>query len=126
MEWKNYLEITHDHDLLNRYLLNTNENLGSNNLYINTDNNIFNDFKKYLPNYQMNNFQEENNDKNNYFNLLNDSNISNSDFYNLDEKSYLSPINQEENDEKKVDKLSSESFNNGNKEIGRASCRERV
>ena len=119
MEWKNYLEITHDHDLLNRHLLNTNENLGSNNLYINTDNNIFNDFKKYLPNYQMNNFQEENNDKNNYFNLLNDSNISNSDFYNLDENNYLSPINQDENDEKKVDKLSSESFNNGNKDMNK-------
>ena len=114
MEWNNYLELEHNPDLYNKYLLNLNENLDSNYSY-NNNNNNFNYYKKYIPNYKMENFQEENNNNINYFNIINNIQNPISELYNLDENSYLSPINYEESEEKKMNKLS-ESFNNENKE----------
>ena len=115
MEWENYLEFEQNQDLYKKNLLNMNENLGLNYPYINNDNN-FNYFKKYLPNYPTGNYQEENANKIDYFNLLNNIQNQNSESYNLDYKNYLSPINYEESEEKKLNKLSSESSNNENKE----------
>ena len=115
MEWENYLEFEQNQDSYKKNLLNMNENLGLNYPYINNDNN-FNYFKKYLPNYPTGNYQEENENKIDYFNLLNNIQNQNSESYNLDYKNYLSPINYEESDEKKLNKLSSESSNNENKE----------
>ena len=114
MEWNNYLELEHNPDLYNKYLLNLNENLDSNYSY-NNNNNNFNYYKKYIPNYKMENFQEENNNNIDYFNIINNIQNPISELYNLDENSYLSPINYEESEEKKMNKLS-ESFNNENKE----------
>ena len=111
MEWKNYLELDHNPDLYKKYLLNMNENISSNDEYINNDNNNnFNYFKKYTPNCGLDNYDEDNNkNKIDYYNLINNPN---SDFYNLEENSYLSPVNHEESEEKKMNKLSSESSNN--------------
>ena len=111
MEWKNYLELDHNPDLYNKYLLNMNENISSNDEYISNDNNNnFNYFKKYTPNCGLDNYDEgNNNNKIDYYNLINNPN---SDFYNLEENSYLSPVNHEESEEKKMNKLSSESSNN--------------
>ena len=111
MEWKNYLELDHNPDLYNKYLLNMNENISSNDEYISNDNNNnFNYFKKYTPNCGLDNYDEDNNNnKIDYYNLINNPN---SDFYNLEENSYLSPVNHEESEEKKMNKLSSESSNN--------------
>ena len=104
MEWNNYLELDHNQELYNQYLLNMNENLGVNYSY-NNDNNNFNFFKKYLPNYKTENFQEENSNNNNnkidYYNLINNPV---SDLYNIDENSDLSPINNDESEDKKKDK----------------------
>ena len=102
MEWNNYLELDHNQELYNQYLLNMNENLGVNYSY-NNDNNNFNFFKKYLPNYKTENFSEEksNNNKNDYYNIINNP-IP--DLYNIDENSDLSPINNEESEDKKKDK----------------------
>ena len=79
-----------------------NENLGVNYSY-NNDNNNFNFFKKYLPNYKTENFSEENsnNNKNDYYNIINNPVP---DLYNIDENSDLSPINNEESEDKKKDK----------------------
>jgi len=114
MEWNNYLELEHNPDLYNKYLLNLNENLDSNYSY-NNNNNNFNYYKKYIPNYKMEDFQENNNNNIDYFNIINNIQNPISELYNLDENSYLSPINYEESEEKKMNKLS-ESFNNENKE----------
>ena len=66
--------------------------------------------KKYTPNCGLDNYDEDNNNnKIDYYNLINNPN---SDFYNLEENSYLSPVNHEESEEKKMNKLSSESSNN--------------
>ena len=92
-----------------------NENLGLNYPYINNDNN-FNYFKKFLPNYPIGSDQEENNNKIYYYNLFNDIQNQNSELDNAYEKNYISPINYEESEEKKVNKLSSESLNNENKD----------
>ena len=104
MEWNNYLELDHNQELYNQYLLNMNENFGVNYSY-NNDNNNFNFFKKYLPNYKTENFQEENSNNNNnkidYYNLINNPV---SDLYNIDENSDLSPINNDESEDKKKDK----------------------
>ena len=102
MEWNNYLELDHNQELYNQYLLNMNENLGVNYSY-NNDNNNFNFFKKYLPNYKTENFSEENsnNNKNDYYNIINNQVP---DLYNIDENSDLSPINNEESEDKKKDK----------------------
>ena len=102
MEWNNYLELDHNQELYNQYLLNMNENLGVNYSY-NNDNNNFNFFKKYLPNYKTENFSEENsnNNKNDYYNIINNPVP---DLYNIDENSDLSPINNEESEDKKKDK----------------------
>ena len=118
MEWKNYLELDHNPDLYNKYLLNMNENISSNDEYISNDNNNnFNYFKKYTPNCGLDNYDEgNNNNKIDYYNLINNPN---SDFYNLEENSYLSPVNHEESEEKKMNKLSSESSNNENKDANK-------
>jgi hypothetical protein len=102
MEWNNYLELDHNQELYNQYLLNMNENLGVNYSY-NNDNNNFNLFKKYLPNYKTENFSEENsnNNKNDYYNIINNPVP---DLYNIDENSDLSHINNEESEDKKKDK----------------------
>ena len=102
MEWNNYLELDHNQELYNQYLLNMNENLGVNYSY-NNDNNNFNFFKKYLPNYKTENFSEEksNNNKNDYYNIINNPVP---DLYNIDEISDLSHINNEESEDKKKDK----------------------
>ena len=102
MEWNNYLELDHNQELYNQYLLNMNENLGVNYSY-NNDNNNFNFFKKYLPNYKTENFSEENsnNNKNDYYNIINNPVP---DLYNIDENSDLSHINNEESEDKKKDK----------------------
>ena len=102
MEWNNYLELDHNQELYNQYLLNMNENFGVNYSY-NNDNNNFNFFKKYLPNYKTENFQEENsnNNKIDYYNIINNPVP---DLYNIDENSDLSPINNEESEDKKKDK----------------------
>ena len=104
MEWNNYLELDHNQELYNQYLLNMNENLGVNYSY-NNDNNNFNFFKKYLPNYKTENFLEENSNNNNnkidYYNIINNPVP---DLYNIDENSDLSPINNEESEDKKKDK----------------------
>ena len=102
MEWNNYLELDHNQELYNQYLLNMNENLGVNYSY-NNDNHNFNFFKKYLPNYKTENFSEENsnNNKNDYYNIINNPVP---DLYNIDENSDLSPINNEESEDKKKDK----------------------
>ena len=119
MEWKNYLELDHNPDLYKKYLLNMNENISSNDEYINNDNNNnFNYFKKYTLNCGLDNYDEDNNNNNkiDYYNLINNPN---SDFYNLEENSYLSPVNHEESEEKKMNKLSSESSNNENKDVNK-------
>ena len=102
MEWNNYLELDHNQELYNQYLLNMNENLGVNYSY-NNDNNNFNFFKKNLPNYKTENFPEENsnNNKIDYYNIINNPVA---ELYNLDENSDLSPINYEESEEKKKEK----------------------
>ena len=104
MEWNNYLELDHNQELYNQYLLNMNENLGVNYSY-NNDNNNFNFFKKYLPNYKTENFLEENSNNNNnkidYYNIINNPLP---DLYNIDENSDLSHINNEESEDKKKDK----------------------
>ena len=115
MEWENYLEFEQNQDLYKKNLLNMNENLGLNYPYINNDNN-FNYFKKFLPNYPIGSDQEENNNKIYYYNLFNDIQNQNSELDNAYEKNYISPINYEESEEKKVNKLSSESLNNENKD----------
>ena len=97
MEWNNYLELDHNPNSCNKYLLNMNENLDLNYPYLN-DNNNFNFFKKYIPNIKIDNLQEENNNKIDYYNIINNPV---SEFYNLDENSDLSPINYEESEEKK-------------------------
>ena len=115
MEWENYLELEPNQGLYKKNLLNMNENLGLNYPYINNDNN-FNYFKKFLPNYPIGSDQEENNNKIYYYNLFNDIQNQNSELDNAYEKNYISPINYEESEEKKVNKLSSESLNNENKD----------
>jgi len=97
MEWNNYLELDHNPNSCNKYLLNMNENLDLNYPYLNENNN-FNFFKKYIPNIKIDNLQEENNNKIDYYNIINNPV---SEFYNLDENSDLSPINYEESEEKK-------------------------
>ena len=103
MEWNNYLELDHNQELYNQYLLNMNENLGVNYSY-NNDNNNFNFFKKYLPNYKTENFPEENINNNNKIDYYNIINNPVPDLYNIDENSDLSPINNEESEDKKKDK----------------------
>ena len=103
MEWNNYLELDHNQELYNQYLLNMNENLGVNYSY-NNDNNNFNFFKKYLPNYKTENFPEENSNNNNKIDYYNIINNPVPDLYNIDENSDLSPINNEESEDKKKDK----------------------
>ena len=103
MEWNNYLELDHNQELYNQYLLNMNENLGVNYSY-NNDNNNFNFFKKYLPNYKTENFPEENINNNNKIDYYNIINNPIPDLYNIDENSDLSPINNEESEDKKNDK----------------------
>ena len=103
MEWNNYLELDHNQELYNQYLLNMNENLGVNYSY-NNDNNNFNFFKKYLPNYKTENFPEENSNNNNKIDYYNIINNPVPDLYNIDEISDLSPINNEESEDKKKDK----------------------
>ena len=103
MEWNNYLELDHNQELYNQYLLNMNENLGVNYSY-NNDNNNFNFFKKYLPNYKTENFPEENINNNNKIDYYNIINNPIPDLYNIDENSDLSPINNEESEDKKKDK----------------------
>ena len=115
MEWENYLELEPNQGLYKKNLLNMNENLGLNYPYINNDNN-FNYFKKFLPNYPIGSDQEENNNKIYYYNLFNDIQNQNSELDNPCEKNYISPIIYEESEEKKVNKLSSESLNNENKD----------
>ena len=112
MEWKNYLELDPNRDLYTKYLLNIDENLGSNYPYY--KNNNINYFKKYFPNYPINNFQTENNSKINYFNLMQNSPY---DSEGLEENIYLAPMNYEEDEGKKINKLSSDLTNNENKEI---------
>ena len=97
MEWNNYLELDHNPNSCNKYLLNMNENLDLNYPYLNENNN-FNFFKKYIPNIKIDNLQEENNNKIDYYNIINNPV---SEFYNLDENSDLSPLNYEESEEKK-------------------------
>ena len=97
MEWNNYLELDHNPNSCNKYLLNMNENLDLNYPYLNENNN-FNFFKKYIPNIKIDNLQEENNNKIDYYNIINNPV---SEFYNLDENSDLSPINYEESEDKK-------------------------
>ena len=80
-----------------------NENLGVNYSY-NNDNNNFNFFKKYLPNYKTENFPEENSNNNNKIDYYNIINNPIPDLYNIDENSDLSPINNEESEDKKKDK----------------------
>jgi hypothetical protein len=103
MEWNNYLELDHNQELYNQYLLNMNENLGVNYSY-NNDNNNFNFFKKYLPNYKTENFSEENSNNNNKIDYYNIINNPVPDLYNIDENSDLSHINNEESEDKKKDK----------------------
>ena len=103
MEWNNYLELDHNQELYNQYLLNMNENLGVNYSY-NNDNHNFNFFKKYLPNYKTENFPEENSNNNNKIDYYNIINNPVPDLYNIDENSDLSPINNEESEDKKKDK----------------------
>ena len=103
MEWNNYLELDHNQELYNQYLLNMNENLGVNYSY-NNDNNNFNFFKKYLPNYKTENFPEENSNNNNKIDYYNIINNPVPDLYNIYEISDLSPINNEESEDKKKDK----------------------
>jgi len=97
MEWNNYFELDHNPNSCSKYLLNMNENLDLNYPYLN-DNNNFNFFKKYIPNIKIDNLQEENNNKIDYYNIINNPV---SEFYNLDENSDLSPMNYEESEEKK-------------------------
>ena len=97
MEWNNYLELDHNPNSCNKYLLNMNENLDLNYPYLNENNN-FNFFKKYIPNIKIDNLQEENNNKIDYYNIINNPV---SEFYNLDENSDISHMNYEESEEKK-------------------------
>ena len=97
MEWNNYLELDHNPNSCNKYLLNMNENLDLNYPYLNENNN-FNFFKKYIPNIKIDNLQEENNNKIDYYNIMNNPV---SEIYNLDENSDISPINYEDCEEKK-------------------------
>ena len=97
MEWNNYLELDHNPNSCNKYLLNMNENLDLNYPYLNENNN-FNFFKKYIPNIKIDNLQDENNNKIDYYNIINNPV---SEFYNLDENSDISHMNYEESEEKK-------------------------
>ena len=122
MEWKNYLELDPNHDIYNKCLLNMNENLGSNYPYF--SNNNINYLKKYIPNYQLDNFQTENINKMNYYNIINNIQNRSSELYDLDENEngFFNPIDyeeEEEEQEKKLNKLSSDSTNNDNKETSK-------
>ena len=99
MEWKNYLELDPNHDIYNKCLLNMNENLGSNYPYF--SNNNINYLKKYIPNYQLDNFQTENINKMNYYNIINNIQNRSSELYDLDENEngFLNPIDYEEEEE---------------------------
>ena len=98
-----------------------NENLGSNYPYF--SNNNINYLKKYIPNYQLDNFQTENINKMNYYNIINNIQNRSSELYDLDENenSFFNPIDyeEEEEQEKKLNKLSSDSTNNDNKETSK-------
>ena len=91
MEWKNYLELDSNRDLYNKYLLNMNDNSD--------------------PNYSYSN----DNNKMDYYNIINNIQNSASDLEDEEENYFLFPYEKDE--DKKINKLSSELINNENKEI---------
>ena len=91
MEWKNYLELDSNRDLYNKYLLNMNDNSD--------------------PNYSYN----SDNNKMDYYNIINNIQNSASDLEDEEENYFLFPYEKDE--DKKINKLSSELINNENKEI---------
>ena len=91
MEWKNYLELDSNRDLYNKYLLNMNGNFDPNYSYTNANNKI------------------------DYYSIINNKQNSPSDLEDEEENYFLFPYEKDE--DKKINKLSSELINNENKEI---------
>ena len=130
MEWKNYKELAQDNpDIGNKYAINLDENMELNDSYNNQE-----DIKKFLYNDFLDQDQEENeneNEKMNYYYLLNNLDNTNNDYQyyspkNDIMKSYINFSNQKNNnldmpflndeEEKKINKLSSDLNNSGNKD----------
>lgn len=82
MEWKNYNELSQDyHEMGNKYLMNLDENLD----YPNFNQENAQEYKKYLYKENLDNIEEEN-DKINYYFLLNNMNDLNNFFQNYNPK----------------------------------------
>ena len=92
MEWKNYLELDSNRDLYNKYLLNMNDN--------------------FDPNYSYNNA----NNKIDYYSIINNIQNSPSNLDDEEEENYFI-FSYGKDEDKEINKLSSELINNENKEI---------
>ena len=92
MEWKNYLELDSNRDLYNKYLLNMNDN--------------------FDPNYSYNNP----NNKIDYYSIINNIQNSPSNLDDEEEENYFI-FSYGKDEDKEINKLSSELINNENKEI---------
>jgi len=92
MEWKNYLELDSNRDLYNKYLLNMNDN--------------------FDPNYSYNNP----NNKIDYYSIINNIQNSPSNLDDEEEENYFI-FSYDKDQDKEINKLSSELINNENKEI---------
>ena len=125
MEWKNYNELSQDyHEMGNKYLMNLDENLD----YPNYNQENAQDYKKFLYKDNLDNIGEEN-DKINYYFLLNNMGDINNEFQNYNPKydlmmksSYNFPNFKNNNldipliNEENLNKLYSNTNNNENKE----------
>ena len=128
MEWKNYNELVQDnHDISNKYPINLDENLELNDSYNNQEN-----IKRYLDNdFIVQDENENENEKMNYYFLLNNLDNTKNDYQYLNPKndiikSYMNYSSQKNNylevpflnvgEEKKINKLSSDLNNNENKD----------
>ena len=115
MEWKNYNELTQDQqEMGNKYLLNLDENLD----YIQENEQ---DYKKYIFRDFLDNNIQEGYDKMNYYFLLNNiEDLNNKEYRNYNSKYDLyKPIfnfQNFNNNEENLNKLYSDTNNNGNKE----------
>ena len=128
MEWKNYLSLDKNEEINDNYLLNINENYEPSYESYNMENSKnINFLNKYTDNDLIDN-QDDESEKMNYFNLLNNTKNSSPEFNNMeniDDNYYFSPESQDkkneinlmhdidyEEEEKKINKLNSDSSNN--------------
>lgn len=128
MEWKNYSELTQDNnDMGNKYLLNLDENIDLNDSY-NAQDDCPQDEKGFI---YKNFLDQDGNDKMNYYYLLNNLDNSNNEYQYFNQKydlikPYINLPNQKNNnldipflnedEEKKINKLSSDINNDENKD----------